>query len=145
VILLTPYQKEHIQRLRNEGKGYKRIAALLGLSDNTVKSFCRRNNLDGVTEQKSENKVENKKSSPFCKNCGKPIEIRQGVKPRKFCCDECRLSWWNRHADQVSKKAIYHLECAGCRKAFDSYGNKKRKYCTHDCYINTRFKSEEIE
>lgn len=142
---MTSYQKEYIYRMRNEGKGYKGIAALLGLSENTVKSFCKRNNLGGLTEQKSEYEVENKMDTPFCKNCGKPLDIRQGVKPRKFCSDKCRLAWWNAHTDQVIRKAIYHIQCTGCGNPFDSYGNKNRKYCTHACYIKARFRSEVIE
>ena len=130
--------------MRNQGKGYKGIAALLSLSENTVKSFCKRNNLLGAPVCTSENGVLNIGDTAFCKNCGKPIEIRQGVKPRKFCSDECRLTWWNGHTDQVTRKAIYQLRCVGCGNHFDSYGNKCRKYCTHSCYIKARFRSEVI-
>lgn len=141
---MTPYHKEHIQRLRNEGKGYKGIAALLGLSENTVKSFCKRNSFANVPSYTSDNGFVHIGDSSFCKNCGKPIKTRQGVKPRKFCCDNCRLYWWNKHSDQVTQKAIYHMVCAGCGNPFDSYGNKNRKYCTHSCYIKARFRSEVI-
>ena len=39
--------KERIALLRAEGKSYTKIADTLGLSINTVKSYCRRNNLGG--------------------------------------------------------------------------------------------------
>ena len=42
---MTDAQKENIRYLRGEGLGYRAIAARLGISENTVKSFCRRNNL----------------------------------------------------------------------------------------------------
>jgi len=41
-------QKEQITQMRSEGFSYAKIAAALGISENTVKSFCRRNNLGGA-------------------------------------------------------------------------------------------------
>ena len=40
---MTQEQQQEIRRLRAMGEGYKRIGAILNLSVNTVKSFCRRN------------------------------------------------------------------------------------------------------
>ena len=139
---MTSYQKEHVHRMRSEGMSYSKIAACLGLSENTIKSYCKRNNLGSVSVapkiQQPDPKTE-KESSDFCKNCGQPIEPRPGLKPRKFCSDKCRTTWWNSHLDQVSRKSVYHLKCAACGKPFESYGNKSRKYCTHTCYIKDRF------
>ncbi len=39
---MTQEQQQEIRRLRDMGEGYKRIGAILNLSVNTVKSFCRR-------------------------------------------------------------------------------------------------------
>ena len=44
---MTDAQKEQVRYLRCEGLGYGAIATRLGISENTVKSFCRRNNLTG--------------------------------------------------------------------------------------------------
>jgi len=45
-------QKTRISELRTEGYSCKRIAQELGLSENTVKSFCRRNKtMDGTVEK----------------------------------------------------------------------------------------------
>lgn len=44
---MTDYQKTQIMKLRAEGLGYGRIAQQLGISLNTVKSYCRRNNVNG--------------------------------------------------------------------------------------------------
>jgi len=41
-------QKKQITQMRSEGSGYSMIAAALGISENTFKSFCRRNNLGGA-------------------------------------------------------------------------------------------------
>lgn len=41
-------QRKQIKRLREEGYGYGRIAQTLGLSENTIKTYCRRHGLGGV-------------------------------------------------------------------------------------------------
>ena len=42
---MTTDQKRAIEALRHEGAGYGVIAARLGIPRETVKTFCRRNNL----------------------------------------------------------------------------------------------------
>lgn len=39
----------------------------------------------------------------------------------------------------LNKKAVYTHTCAGCGREFTAYGNARRKYCSHACYINHRF------
>ena len=39
---MTDEQRQKITNLRTAGNGYKKISKLLGLSENTVKSFCQR-------------------------------------------------------------------------------------------------------
>ena len=46
---MTNEQKARITTLRHDGIGYATIAAMLGISKETVKSFCRRNALTGNT------------------------------------------------------------------------------------------------
>ena len=41
---MTDLQKEEIKAMRLRGIGYVKIGEFLGISDNTVRSFCRRNN-----------------------------------------------------------------------------------------------------
>ena len=132
---MTEQQKTQTIRLRGEGFGYARIAAMLGISDNTVKSFCRRSGLTGNTgfEHKDAEKEH------FCQQCGLPVRQNPGRKEKKFCCDRCRNLYWNSHLDQVKRKAIYSYECACCHKPFTAYGNANRKYCSHECYVMDRF------
>ena len=130
--------------MRKEGTGYKKIADCLNISINTIKSYCKRNNLScAAVVTKTEKPLPDKEGLSFCKNCGRSIEQQAGRKPKKFCSDECRMAWWNSNIEKVDKRAVYHLECAGCGKSFDSYGNKNRKYCCHSCYIKDRFYKEE--
>lgn len=129
---MTYLQKEQIIAMRLQGAGYVKIGQALGISHNTVRSFCRRNGLDGNTG----------KNAIRCQQCGKPIKIIPKQKPRKFCSDRCRANWWNNHRDQVKQKAFYHFTCSTCGREFTAYGNAHRKYCSHKCYIADRFGKE---
>ena len=46
---MTEIQKEQITTLRLQGMGYMKIGKMLGISNDTVRSFCRRNGLSGET------------------------------------------------------------------------------------------------
>lgn len=126
-------QKEKIITLRRRGFGYADIERELGISRNTVKSFCRRNGL-GVIQEHISTEV-----SDRCRECGKPLIQKDKQKKRVFCCRECREKWWKAHPDRVNRKAVYSFTCACCGKAFMAYGNSHRKYCCHECYIRDRF------
>lgn len=80
---MTQIQQERILELQDAGLGYKKIAAELGISVNTVKSFCQRQRL--------------KMYDAFCLQCGNPIQQPPRVRKKKFCSDKCRSMWWNRH------------------------------------------------
>lgn len=129
---MTEKQKSEITRMRENGTAYNNISNLLGISINTVKSYCRRNNIKPLDKTIA--------TEDICLNCGKAITQHKKVKKRKFCCLECKTEWWNSHPEAVRRKANYKLRCNSCGKDFISYGNKNRKYCSHECYINARFK-----
>ena len=135
---MTDAQKRQISDLRSKGYGYKKIAALTGISDNTVKSFCRRNKFDEETV--SEQAMKYTGETTQCENCGKEIHQLAKRKKKRFCCDKCRNAWWNSHLDLVKRKAIYDFRCAYCGKEFHIYGDKRRKYCSHECFLADRFK-----
>lgn len=121
-------QQQKIISLRRDGAGYGSIATELGVSINTVKSFCRRNSLTAP------------KTGTACEECGKPITQNPGRKRKRFCSDACRNKWWNTHLDLVRRKANYTFTCPACGKEFMVYGDSHRKFCSHDCYIAYRFR-----
>ena len=131
---MTNVQKQQIIDFRKQGYGYIKIGQMLGVSDNTISSYCRRNGLDLDTVSKA----------VPCKQCGKPIKRACGRKPKKFCSDACRIRWWNEHLDCVNRKAVYEFTCANCGRTFFAYGNKDRKYCSHACYIADRYEKERV-
>jgi endogenous inhibitor of DNA gyrase (YacG/DUF329 family) len=129
-------QKQQIQQMRQEGLSYSQIASALGISENTIKSFCRRNSL---CTMKSPKPLVAKETHAFCKHCEKPLTHGTKGQPKKFCSEECRRAWWKANDNQLMKKAYYTFKCIGCGKKNESYGNRNRKFCGHACYIKNRF------
>lgn len=134
---MNDIEREQVKKLRERGYSYGRIASQLGLSKDTIKSYCRRHGLAGYANPNIAGKqIDDLK---FCKTCGMVVIQNPGRKEKKFCSDICRMKWWNNHIDQVKKKAVYDLVCLNCGSSFQTYGNSKRKYCCHDCYVDHRF------
>ena len=126
-------QKSQISALRAQGCGYANIAKAIGLKKDTVKSFCRRNGIAGIRA------VKQAEQQNCCPQCGKKLIQAEKQKPRRFCSAKCRQAWWNAHQDLVKQKAVYSYVCSTCGKPFTAYGNSRRKYCSHQCYVQARF------
>ena len=124
-IILINAHRQRIEYLRSKGESYAAIADSLGISVNTVKSHCRRNNFGAGS-------IDNPVNT--CDNCGKSLIHTPGSKRKRFCSDKCRMAWWAKHPDAVNRKAIYHFTCAVCGTSFESYGNARRKYCSKACF-----------
>lgn len=83
--------------------------------------------------------VERTDAADVCRECGKPLVQVDGMKRRVFCSKECRVKWWKEHPERLNQRAVYQYTCPHCGKPFSAYGNSKRKYCSHACYISDRF------
>lgn len=135
---MTNNEKERIRELRIKGLGYGEVAKRTGLNLETVKSHCRRHGLGRNGEALVEIHDADTEYIP-CKNCGAEIRQTPKRKRKQFCCDACRYQWWNGHPDQINRKAYYEITCQHCGKVITVYGDKRRKYCSHECYIADRF------
>lgn len=125
---MTKEQKTLILYYREQHMTYRQIGEKLGLSPDTVKTFCRRNTL-------REDRTEASASSQ-CRNCGAPVHPLPGRRERLFCSPACRTAYWRKH-NLLGKDPRY---CAGCG-ALLTGGSASRKYCSHACYIRHRFGS----
>lgn len=114
-------EHKKILELQMRGFGYKKIAVLLDLPVNSVKSFCRRHPLPNCIDE-------------VCLNCKKEIIQTPHKRKKKFCSDKCRYAWWSKNVG--GNKAV-HI-CDACGKEFYSYKSKKRKYCSRKCYDKKR-------
>lgn len=119
--------KQSIFIMRQQGASFTEIADSLLLSPNTVKSICYRNNVQTLPLAGTESDV--------CRNCGRPLEQLSRAKQKKFCCNQCRYTWWN----QFRSRKPYRLICYCCGKEFISFGNKKKKFCGRECYRLSRY------
>lgn len=122
---MTEIQKEQIERMRESGMGYSTIGNALCLSKDCIKTYCRRHSLGGVKES-AETRI-------LCPSCHMPVLQNPSRKRKRFCCDACRMAWWNAHPEAVKRKKLSRLICMHCGKAFDSK-NPHQKYCTRACY-----------
>ncbi|PKK40485.1 hypothetical protein ABB02_00238 [Clostridiaceae bacterium JG1575] len=130
---MTSTQKQQIEIFRGKGESYAAIAETLGISKNTVKSYCRRHNNNSpfaADPMQSTNGV--------CVNCGEPLIQTTGSKKKRFCSDKCRLDWWAAHPEAGNRKAVYHFVCPVCGTTFTAYGNAQRKYCSRACASSAR-------
>ena len=105
---MTEEQKAGIQKLRTDGYGYTKIAGMLGLSENTVKSFCRRKGLNGIRAKKVAVLIGQGKH--FRRGCRVEVVQNLGRKEKKFCSDKCRNQRWNSKMWEVR---ICVQSCAG--------------------------------
>ncbi|MDR1240737.1 MAG: hypothetical protein LBK29_02545 [Oscillospiraceae bacterium] len=146
---MTNQEKEKITSMRGEGLSYSKIAFQLGISENTIKSFCRRNFIKicrgdkGESQNqrkiKSQDETDSTKTSNLakCRQCSESLIFKRKTK-KHFCSDKCRMVWWNSHPEAIKRKAYYHSVCLFCEKTFESYSRKDRKYCSRDCYIKAK-------
>lgn len=128
---MTNDQINRIYEMRELGVGYGKISQILNVSENTVKSFCKRKGLGGV-------RVSTDKDLHLCKHCGKEVQQNPGRKEKKFCSDKCRMAYWAKNPDGLNHKAVYEYVCPECGKPFTAYGNSHRKYCCRRCYMIAR-------
>lgn len=144
---MTEQQAKQIMKMREQGVGYRSIGLAVGLSRDIVRNFCKSKGLAGYGSALTKNIQEQVMLGKACLYCGKKIEQPKTGRPKKFCSEKCRREWWKMHPEKLTKNetAMYPVVCARCGTEFISYGNKNRKYCSHDCYIKDRFWEVEDE
>ena len=120
-------EKAKINELRKQGYGYKKIAKELSITTSAARHACNAS-------------LDEEFLNGNCEQCGLKIKSIKGKKKKRFCSDKCRWLWWNNRQKKVNKKAYYTFRCKLCDKEFTSYGNNKRVYCSHDCYVKYKLK-----
>lgn len=124
-------QKLRIAELRKSGYGCKEISEQLQISINTIKSYCKRHNIQRQNEIIGDD-------VRFCLQCGKTIPQVQHRKVKKFCSDKCRMVWWRNHSSLLHTHSKKMLKCPVCNKAFSAYSSTHQKYCSRLCYYKSK-------
>ena len=135
-----------ITLLRTERKSYGDIAERLGLSVNTVKSYCLRHDLGdnrimGPIPSRNTRLKPKREPHPligYCIECGTVFkQCKNGS--RKFCSKLCAGRWNRKHGDGKFKQI-----CPICGKEYPVFDlQKPRKYCSQDCYRTARYYLED--
>ena len=139
---MTDNEKAEIVRLRMSGMGYKAIASRLKISRDRIRAFCKSAGINGIAEAAILNHEIDIERGAVCIRCGRRLVQTQRGRNKKFCSDKCRSAYWLKNTNSKTP-AMNEAVCAGCGKQFFSYG--RRKYCSHECYIKTRFREDDTE
>jgi endogenous inhibitor of DNA gyrase (YacG/DUF329 family) len=141
---MTFEQKTHLAEMRHAGFSFGEISTALGVSANTIKSFCWRNELASLPLPVAAPIIPPAVPNPVasgkvCAHCGAQLDMKPKQKLRRFCGKPCREAYWNSHRSEHVTSFTRHAVCAGCGKPFTYYAGSHRKYCNHACYVASRF------
>lgn len=125
---MTSQQKARLLEMRQAGLSFAQISADLGISKNTLKSFCRR--VDVTIDAAA---------TTACARCATPIAAKG---KRRFCSNGCRYAWSYSHRILNARNAVEKV-CACCSERFFCYASSHRKYCSRACYIADRYGKED--
>ena len=103
---MTKSQKNSVDEMLAVGISIPKIAAFLHVSQNSIKSYLQRNHPNNV-----------------CLNCGTPVLQVPHRKQKKFCCDACRMHYWNTHPQEMQHENAATIPCAFCGTPVLSYRN----------------------
>ena len=134
---MTEKEKSTAEVMRRNGCTYRAIADKLHLSLSTVKAHCNRHSITISHPTQEEAPVP---TVPLCKRYHEVIINTPGHRQRVFCSDRCRILFWKEHPDKLQRKALVSKACLACGTEFDDYEGHHKKFCSHICYINYRYK-----
>ena len=78
---MTDYQQRQVRDFRRKGVGYRAIAAVVGVSRDEVRNYCKSRGLDGLGgEVMARDKIER-----YCQQCHKILPAQNVGRRRKFC------------------------------------------------------------
>ena len=123
---MTDEQKQAIASMRDSGVPITSIAQQLGLSVNTIKSYCKRHGIRSGNQSS--------KNILFCLQCHKEIPQAEHRKEKKFCSNKCRQLWWAENTALIPRDSQIERICPVCKTSFLSYKSKHRIYCSRTCY-----------
>ena len=123
-------EQKAIRQLHADHVPYRRISQILGLPPTSVLRFI--NALPASTRAVPDDVL------GWCPWCGTRLYRRTDGKLQRFCSEAHRRAWWKAHPEAKRRTAIYTFTCAGCATTFTAHGIKKRKYCSHACYVTHR-------
>ena len=111
---MTQQQKEQISKLRANGASFGKIASALGISINTIKSYCKRNPILSEVVPAPKAVIH----ADRCPQCNATLAQSPGHRQKRFCSPKCRIAWWAAHPEQMTRKKLFSVECQHCGGVF---------------------------
>lgn len=99
---MTENQKKQILQCRQLGFSYAEISRKMGISVNSIKTYCKRHGLGGI--RANSNMLS--QIITTCEYCDMSVKQNPKRKQKRFCSDKCRNRWWNAHMSQVKKSKL---------------------------------------
>lgn len=134
---MTDLQKQQITQMRVQGKKYAEISDSLGIALGTIKAFCSRKL--PKTADIPDPVITIQITEGNCKRCGRPLINTSGHRQKTFCSPSCQRKYWQEHKELLQHSSLVTITCPTCGKQFSDYAGHRRKYCSHACYISSRY------
>jgi len=102
---MTEEQKTQVLALWMDGLGYKKIAAITGVSRSTIRSHLKRHGYLSIIRKEPPipHHTPASKGTLPCRHCGRPVPQTPGRKAKVFCGYKCRVTWFNRERARKKK------------------------------------------
>ncbi len=130
---MTEPEIEAVNRLQGFGLDYREIAEVTRIDRETVRTYTRRH--PAVITIRIE-------ADGYCRSCGRPLAFTAGHRTRLYCGTSCRMRFWNGHRDHIRHRTWRTYTCLCCGKMFEAGGREARKYCSRECYHQSRKKEK---
>lgn len=131
---MTAEQKMRVTQLRENGIAISKIADMLGLTRDAVKSYCSRHNILSKTDGES--------SVDLCPCCFQVLTHTPKHKKKKFCSTACKQKWWSAHRYMIKHKITVSCTCKYCGAEYQRLPSSTQKFCNQRCYFAYRYGGE---
>ena len=91
--------------------------------------------MDPVSAEDMELELSGTALSGICPQCGKLVFQKPKGRRKRFCSEECRFAWKNRHPNPGNWKSTRTVLCPVCGGEFLASREyvRPRKYCSRAC------------
>ena len=117
---MTEEERLQIKKLRTEGYSYGRIAKILGISRDTISSYCRRKQITILETRANPNESLQYRQCLYCHQ----LFLANSLKNQIFCTTECRRSYWKHMEGEANTMEEQALQIKTLRKELDLFAEE---------------------
>lgn len=117
---MTEEERLQIKKLRTEGYSYGRIAKILGISRDTISSYCRRKQITILETRANPNEPLQYRQCLYCHQ----LFLANSLKNQIFCTTECRRRYGSREEQGLKTIESQSLYIETLRKELDLFAEE---------------------